>query len=699
MIVALVFLAWANSLSGPFVLDDQSSIVDNPTIRDFGSFRWISPPAGRGETVGGRPVLNLSFALNHATGGLDVRVYHATNLAIHALAALALFGLLRRALALPGLSSCGRSRTLFLPAVLAALWAVHPLNTQAVTYVVQRAESLMGLFYLTTLYAFARSLEGPHRRVWQTVAIAACWLGMGTKENMVSAPIVVLLFDRAFGAGSFAGAWRARRGLYLGLATAWVFLAVLLASTGGNRGGTSGFDVGVSWIGYVLTQAPALVRYALLAIWPHPLVFEYGDFSVASAIDVAWPLLLVTGALGATLYALWRHPAVGAIATLAWAVLAPTSLVPGTLQMIVEHRMYLPLAAVMVLAGLGLEALTGSRGQRILAFGGAGLVLAFTLLTHARNQAYRSELALWQDTVAKRPLNPRAHNNLGRAQLLAGRSDEAVASFKEAIRLQPNHAYAQANLGACYRLQRRWPEAAEHFERALAADPALPDVRVNLAVALTQLGRIDAAVSQYRAELATHPDDIEAKTNLAALLIDQGLHAEAARLLREALAASPDLAEAHLHLGRIEELQRQTSVAEAEFRAALRLKPTLAAAHLALGNLLLGRGDASGAEDSYREALRHDATLASAHYGLGNIRARQQQFEPAMQEFLECLRLDPGHVAARNNLANCQLVTGRLADAIANYEKVLQARPGDTSVRRNLDLARELARQRGGVGR
>ena len=717
LIVAAVALAWSNSFSAPFELDDESSIATNPTIRSLASLHWLTPPGSGGQTVGGRPVLNLSFAIDYAIGGLDVRWYHLTNVAIHALAALTLFGLVRRALLCPTVAERHRRAAFPIALAVAMLWAVHPLQTQAVTYIAQRAESLMTLFYLLTLYGFVRATDrGPAgaglqpssvsglagieksfvRRLldrrWFVFSWAACLLGMGTKENMVSAPIVVLLLDRAFVAGCFAAAWRSRRAFYLALASTWVLLGLLVLSTGGNRGGSAGFDVGVGWLSYTLTQFPAFVRYAALCFWPDPLVFDYGAFFVTHAAAVAWPGVFVGLLIAGTAYTLWRHPKIGLLGATAFAVLAPTSLVPGTLQMIVEHRMYLPLASVVVLASLGCEALVRPHVRWLLPLLVGLATVALGGMTFARNRVYRSEFALWQDTAAKAPENPRAHNNLGLALFNAGQVDAAIAEFRRTIELQSNHAFAHANLGVALLTQRRWEEAASHLASAIAADPHYFSARVNLGHALTQLGRKNEAVAQYRAALGDDPTANDACTNLAALLLDDGKTQEAEALLRQVLLAVPGLAEAHYHYARVLEKSDKLSEAEAEYREASRLKPQFADAHLALGNTLSQRGNLRDAEVSYREAIRLDATLAEAHFALGNLLAGQQQFEAAMTAYNEALHLDPGHVQARNNLANCQLVKGKLPEAIANYEEVLRLRPQDEAVRRNLETARQLWR-------
>jgi hypothetical protein len=223
---------YSNSFSGVFVYDDLFSILDNPTIRRLRPMGTVLSPPCHGETVSGRPVLNVSLAINFALGGTRTWGYHATNLAIHILNGLLLLGILRRTFRLPALNAQFGSAAEGLALAIALLWIVHPLQTEAVTYLVQRAESLASLFYLLTIYGVVRGSQSGRGVFWYGVAVIACFLGVATKEIVVTAPLVVLLYDRTFLEGSFAQSLRRRWGVYVGLAASWVLLASLVISTG-----------------------------------------------------------------------------------------------------------------------------------------------------------------------------------------------------------------------------------------------------------------------------------------------------------------------------------------------------------------------------------------------------------------------------------------------------------------------------------
>ena len=440
-LVLAALAAYHNSFSGPFIWDDLFSITGNPTIRHWSSA--LSPPPDVG--VGGRPISNLTLALNYAWGGTDVWGYHAVNLLIHTLAGLTLLGLVRRTLQRPVLNERFGALALPLALAVAVIWTVHPLQTESVTYITQRYESLMGLFYLLTLYCFVRSAESAVPTRWQVLSVVACLLGVLSKEIIVTAPVLVLLYDRTFVAGSFLEAGRRRWRYYLGLAGLWVLLVPLLAGVH-QRG--AGFELGVTWWRYALNSCRSVVLYLKLAVWPQPLVLDYGPNIVHHAGEVIPYMMVLAVLVAGTAVALWRRPVAGFAGAWVWVILAPaSSVVPLAGQPMAEHRMYLPLAAVIGLGVLGLYAKMGRRSMLVFAAAAVGL----GWLTIQRNKDYRSALAIWGDTVAKRPNNERAHNNLGLAwSQMPGRLNDAIAQYAEALRLKPDYVEAHYNLGVAW---------------------------------------------------------------------------------------------------------------------------------------------------------------------------------------------------------------------------------------------------------
>jgi tetratricopeptide (TPR) repeat protein len=678
VIVLAGLAAYHNSFSGPFVFDDQQSILENPTIRhlqDIG--RVLAADTGNGAGVRGRPLVNLSLAVNYACGGTDVRGYHAFNLAVHLLSALLLFGIVRRTVARlgaggnvergrppsPGLRSADRTplqdagmaasgdAALQLDGTLLALavgllWTVHPLQTETVTCVIQRTESLMGFFCLLTLYLFLRGVASVRPARWQALTVAACLAGMACKEVMVSTPLLVLLYDRTFIAGSFAEAWRRRRALHLALAGTWLLFVFLAAGTGG-RGGTVGFGLGVTPWDYALTQCRAIVIYLKLSIWPHPLVFDYGTELEQSLVAVLPQALLLVLLVAGTAVALWRRPALGWVGAWFFVILAPSSSVlPLTSQTIAEHRMYLPLAAVVALGVLGIHTLQGRRGMILVGI----LAVALGWLTVLRNRDYRSALSLWRDTVEKYPGNVRAHSNFGKALFEAGFKPLGLAQYQEGLRLDPNNALLRFNLANALARDGHIVEAVESYEVAVRFHPEFANAHFHLAEVLEKLGRLSEAAGQYAAAVRIDPELMDARNNLGNVLLALGRIPEAITQYKAALGAEPHSARLHYNLGNALAEGGRLAEATHEYEAALHERPDYPAAHANLANTLFQLGRADAAIAHYEAALRLAPEAADIHANFGTALLQLNRAGNAGEQFEAALRIDPQNEQARDGL-------------------------------------------------
>ena len=554
-VLAVGVAIYAGSFDGPFIYDDLPSIVENPAIRELWPPRYlVSAPAQ--STLASRPVVGASLALNYAAGAERVRGYHVVNLAIHLGCALLLLGLVRRTLLQPSLPAWLREASTPIALATALLWVAHPLQTEAVVYLIQRTETLMALFFLLTLYAAARAWSASGEsavRVWQVICVAACALGMACKEVMVVAPLVVLLYDRAFVSGSFRRAWREHRGLYLSLASTWALLLLLVWT--GDRGASAGAHLGISPWSYLLTQAGVIVRYLRLVFRPHPLVVSYEDWPIAGGLlEVAGPVLLVLTLFAVTVWALVKRPRLGFLGAFFFLVLAPTSsFLPIATEPAAERRMYLPLAALLLLMLLALHWLVrrqGRVGRTVLVLFVLAVVAVAGRASVLRVQDYRTELAIWQDCVDKRPQNAAARNNLGQALLLAGRAEEAALEFEQAIRIQPAKAEAYSNLAGLMAQAGRLEEASDLLERALTLQPDRPaKIRNNLGIVLARRGDPEAARRQFEQAV----DDVvyapDAHYNLGLLEVWGGNLPRAIERFETAFALAPSRRDVALALG------------------------------------------------------------------------------------------------------------------------------------------------------
>lgn len=617
-LAAAALAAYARTFSAPFIFDDIPAITQNPRIHDLTALRELLLPGSmQGAGVGGRPVINFSLALNYAISGTQVWSYHVFNLLVHLGAGLALFGIVRRTFQRPVLAARFGASALPLAFAFALIWTLHPLQTESVTFVEQRTEALMGLFYLLTLYAFIRSVEGPAPVRWQITAWIACAMGMASKEVMVSAPLMVLLYDRTFVAGSLAEVRRRRGKFHLALATTWILLAWVMVRSEG-RGGTVGFGHGVAWWEYGLTQCRAIVLYLRLALWPHPLVLDYGMGLVRDPLAV-WPQGLLLAALGVgTLVALWRRPVLGFVGAWFFAILAPSSsVVPLVTQTMAEHRMYLPLAAVVALIVGAVHAAAGRRGPVLL----AALAVLLGIGTYERNEDYRTAETIWRDTVAKQPGNERAYYGLAMICDEQGRIPEAIGYYETALKLEPAYANAHANLAQDLVATGRMDEAILHYSEVARLEPAIADAHIHLGAVYVRLGRLDEAIHEYEIVLGMLPRSGEDHFNLAQVYFEAGRLPEAVQHYELAVRFKPDFAEGHYRLGNARLKARQLEGAVTAYREAVRLDPKFYEAQVNLGGALLLLDRAGEAVAVYEQVLRFRPDDRVAQANLERARA------------------------------------------------------------------------------
>lgn len=672
-LVVAAFAAYANSLRVPFFFDDPIAILDNPSIRNLAALGDVLSPPNNGSGVTGRPLVNLSLAINHALGGTAVGGYHFANILLHALAGLALFGVVRRTLLQPALRERFGGAALPIALAGAALWVLHPLQTESVTCVIQRTELLVGLFYLATFYCYLRATESGSRR-WTTLAIASCFAGMASKEVMVTAPFLVLLHDRTFVAGSFAEAWRRRRGLYLGLGASLGLLAFLVLSGGGTRGEAAGFNVGVAWWAYALKQCEAIWLYLKLTLWPHPLVLYYGTDVVTNPLAV-WPQIIgIVALVAGTLWTLWRRPMLGFLGMWTLGILAPSSsVVPLVSQTVSEHRMYLPLAAPLA---FGVAALFFHLGRRAIV-ATAMLALLFGAVSIRRNTDYRNELAIWTDTVAKAPNNARAHNNLGDILKRYGRSAEALEHFRVALRLEPGSPESNYNVATALLDAGRHAEAIPYGEAAVRLRPKFAAAHNNLGMCLLNLGRLPEGIARLRTAVELKPDLTVAHANLARASLEIGDAVAALEHAQRALTLQPGMALAHFHRSNAFLRLGQPDRAIAELEAALRTQPDYPEALSNLGSLLYQSGRTTEAIPRYEAALRLRPHAADTRANYASALFQVGQAEEAIAQYRAALAAQPGYVEAHLNLALVLEQLGRRTEALAAYEAARKLKPED----------------------
>jgi tetratricopeptide (TPR) repeat protein len=667
VLTASIVMVYYGSCRTPFIFDDEDTVEKNSSIRHV----WplvgnnerpgpLSPPPELPTT--GRPLVNLTFATNYRVGELNPFGYHVVNMALHCLTALLVWAVVRRTLRLPYFAGRFEASAGWLAMAVALLWALHPLQTEAVVYVTQRTELMMAFFYLATFYCAERywaelsltSREGKslaasevhssHRSgpVWLVLAVVACSAGMASKEVMVSAPLMVLLFERTFITGSFKEALRRSWPLYAGLAATWLLL--LLINLGAPRGDTAGFSLGVSAYDWWLTQAKVLLMYLKLAIWPSPLLLHY-EFPYFTTLAEAWiyvvPVLLLAVVVCVLL---WRNNSIGFLGTLMFAILSPTLIVPIVTEMAAERRMYLPLLVLVILFVVGGYSLAQWAQKRwgVIGFARVAvttstliLVFAFGVFSAKRLGAYNDEMALWREVLQNQPNNYMAHNNLGRLLMHRGQLPEAINELQLSVAANPNRYFAFNNLGVALYRSGRYAEAIEPLNRALQLNPDCADALQNLGNSLRQLGRLPEAKEKLDHALRLRPDDAEVQNNMGVLL----------------------------------ESSNQVPQAIERFRLATRLDPKYAPAHINLGKTLATTGDDQEAIRELGQAIELEPNRADLHNDLGIVLGKNQQNDAAIEHFQIAVKLDPRFAQAYSNLALTLALINRPAEAIATSQR------------------------------
>ncbi|MDP7636361.1 MAG: tetratricopeptide repeat protein [Phycisphaerae bacterium] len=666
LVIILASVAvYHNSFQGPFIFDDIESIKNNPTIRSLWPI-WsaLSPPRGGGLAVQDRPIVNLSLAINYAIGGLDVRGYHIFNLAIHILAALTLFGIVRGTLKLPVIPQALAAGATPLALAVALIWAVHPLQTEAVTYVIQRTESMMGLFYLLTLYCAIRAAGASRPFWWYVATVTACALGMGCKEAMVTAPVVILVYDRLFLAPSFNVAFARRWRLYVPLAATWAPLAALVLPLSG-RGidhAAQGLEYWQATHSYALTQIVAVVRYLGLCFWPHPLIVDYGHLP-AGEITLSIPhAIILVMLLAAAVVAFFYRPPLGFLGLWFVAILAPSSsIVPLVVQPIAEKRMYLPLAAVVVGVVLCAYVLgqhlanrlsTSRTAARILGCGlTAAVVLVLGFLTVRRNDDYRNKLAIWHDAVEKRPDNWRSWNNLGRAYASEGNHDHAIGDYDQAVKLNPLYAKAYTNRGNAYLAKGNYDRAVGDYDKAIDLNPKFAGPYNNRSIVHRKRGRYDDAIRDANRAIELNPRFAKAYRNRGIAYDRKGNHDQAISNFTQAITLNPKLPGPYNDRGIAHGNNGNHDRAIGDYDKAIALNPKFAKAFRNRGVAYDRKGEHDRAIRDLTRVIDLNSDRPEAYCDRGIARDHKGDYDHAIRDYSKAIALDPKFAKAYYNRA------------------------------------------------
>ena len=563
-ICVIGIIAYSNTFHSPFYFDDGHTIIENQEIRDLSNLKALGHTRSRFITY-------LTFAINYHFHKLDVFGYHLVNLIIHLGSAIMVWWLTLITLSTSPLKDNKIARHSSLIAFFAALiFVAHPVQIQAVTYITQRATSLLAFFYISSLCLYVKfrlsqinNLSFRVRLLYLFGLFATATLGMFTKELIVTLPLMIFLYEVCFLRIRDYFKWR-----YLVIPIILliaIHLAILsprfLDFSSFKEASCAHFETPP--VQYILTQFRVLVTYLRLFFIPinqnidydYPVVKTILEFPVLASIF----LLLVILIAALKLYPRYRLMSFGIfwffIALLQEFTIMPLFffLLKQSREIIFEERLYIPMVGYSLFLVSAIYYIFGHRNKRRMVIILLAIVTSYAVMTYNRNAVWKDEFTLWDDAVRKSPNKVRPHNDRGRAYANKGNLDEAIADFNKAIQLNPNYGKAYYNRGLAYHKKGNLENAISDYKKAIIIIPDYKKAYNNLGYAYFSIGEDEEAMELYKKaiEIDTNqrmPNYEIPYNNLANIYSTIGKKDEAIDLYKKAIGINPDYADAHNNL-------------------------------------------------------------------------------------------------------------------------------------------------------
>jgi Tfp pilus assembly protein PilF len=536
-------ITYRNAFGGPFIFDDLTQILQNPHIQSW-QWPWAFIENNR------RPFLYATLAYNFHVSGFNAFAYHEFNIRVHILAGMMLFLLVRKTLRLTSMKESFRENADVLALASAILWLVHPVHTQAVTYIIQRAESLMGLLFLSAM-VFSSQYFTAKKFPWLIAAGIASFLAGLTKEVALVLPLMVLFYDRTFISRDLRTALEKHRLLYIALSLTWVAMFYLYFTTSPEERLTAGFGMqGMSPLLYLINQPAVILHYVGVSLWPSNLIFDYEWPPVTPMRDL-WPSIVVLLSwIVVMAVAFRRYRAVSFLFLSFLIILLPSSSVIPLKDLIFEYRLYLSLCCwsvgIVLLLHWSAEYVVNARNRRAI------FILIVTLIavvlggmTYQRNKTYANEEVLWLDVIKKQPLNSRALNNLGEYLLRINRDADAKKCFLQSLAVNSNYPDVYANLSTVVGREGHPQEALEYAQKAVSMSPDFAIAHNNAGSALSQMGRYSEAIPYFEKTIELGFVQEGVTLNLAVALANSGQPVKAINILQNMIRLNPQSQEAH----------------------------------------------------------------------------------------------------------------------------------------------------------
>ena len=697
LLAAAVFAVYSNILHAPFVFDDRMYIVENGEIRGLSGL-W--PPSGT------RYVAYLSFALNYTLGGLNPFGYHLVNIVIHIFNSILVYALVALTFRTPVLKESAAARPnlpFFACALSVFIFALHPVQTESITYITQRFASLAALFYLLSLALFIKWRVGQSESKGgygvYALSLVSAIFAMKTKEISFTLPFVILFYDLAF----FNVKPRERA---LGLAPFLLTLLIIPLAILFPGAAASGIDekirraqldelLNFSRYEYLLTQFRVITTYIKLTLLPagQNLIYDYRVSRSVFEPAVIASFIFLLSIFSSAVYIFFRSRKAGnaygmlAGAGVLWFFIAlsiESSIIPIR-DVIFEHRLYLPLAgAALSISAIFLFAADFAQrktaaASKAFAFIALAIVAALGAAGHDRNLLWKEPVKLYEDIVRKSPQRASVHFDLGKLYKDAGRGDDAVREYKKAIALDPDYAAPHTNLGNLYLDNGLSGLAMEEYRAALRIKPSDVNAHYNFGRAYSALSMNNEALNEFWQVLSLDPEHVEAHNHIGNIFLGAGKLDIAEKEYMTALRLRPDYALGHNNLGNVHYLAGRLDLAEDEYKSAIKLDPRSDEARHNLGVVLLKKGMNERAAEEFKAVLEIKADKADTHFLLGNAYLNMEKHEDAIREYRAAIRLNPFDNEAHLGIADAYMEAGQPNEALEHYNEFLGSSSSKTS--------------------
>ncbi len=705
LLVIISAIIYHNSLDTSFHFDDHYTVEENRSIKNLSDLRTIVTFSKT------RPLLFLTLALNHHFSGLNTWGYHLFNLLFHIFNVCLIYFIISityKNFISPGQQMSGRGSTIALFSSL--LFAVHPIQTESVSYIISRSSVFSTFFYLLGLFLFIqfnnRDDEDNKRWLFYLGSILCFILGMLTKEILITLPVILIIYDYCFISSKnyreFLPRLTRNHLPFILIMIGFFIFRYFLVGTLGNPAQVRAVFTNV------LTEGRVIINYFRLLFFPVNLNPD-PDFPISNSLlepPVIFSIAMIIFMLiiGLRLYSSNKPIFFGTL----WffITILPTSSIIPLRDVMAEHRLYLPSVGFFLVFSVVMNAgfefcrrrLSFRGMDNIFLLGLVALFTFFSLGTVTRNADWKDEVSLWKDTVKKSPNKARPHNNFGLALKIdgipekakihyfralelypdyadahynlgliyydEGEKDKALKEFQETIRIQADYAKAHYNSGIVLMEKALLDESIKEYQKTIRIDPYFINAYNNLGLVYVRKGFLDQGIEQYRKGLRIDPNSQMLRTNLGAAYYEMGKKGEGEEELKRAIEINPEYMPARLNLAKYYESQGLLEQAISQYQEAIRLRPDSVGTYINLGAVYYKNGDYQKAVAEFQEALKFNpktAEAALAHTNLGAIYADNlNNPREALSHYQKSIAISPSQPQAAKIIKKIEELKERL---------------------------------------